>query len=104
MRLFSIAGRRVVLQRTGWRIGLHLWPWLADRRHCGPGLLQRVPNGLRTRRIVHSLSGGQLLILNVQVLKTSSCSLAYPAYSREDIAPFRLCRAGRWQGAPRASS
>src|SRR6267154_6241640 len=28
----------------------------------------------------------------------SSCSLAYLAYSREDIVPFRLCRAGRWQG------
>jgi hypothetical protein len=97
---FSIAGRRAVLQRTGWRIGLHLWPWLVDRRHCGPGLLQRVPNALRTRRIVHSLSCGQLLILNVQVLKTGAVVWRTSLIGYRPLS-IMSCRA--LAGAPRAS-
>ena len=100
MQPFSIAGRRVVLQRTGWRIGLHLWPWLVDRRHCGPGLLQRVPNALRTRRIVHSLSSGQLLILNVQVLKTAAVVWRTSLIGYRPLS-IMSCRA--LAGAPRAS-
>jgi hypothetical protein len=100
---FSIVGRRVVLQRTGWRIGLHLWPWLADRRHCGSGLLQRVPNALRTRRIVHSLGCGQLLILNVQVLKTAAVVWRTPPIAERISPPFRLCRAGCLAGGAKSS-
>ena len=91
----------MVLQRTGWRIGLHLWAWLADHRHWGPGLLQRVPNALRTRRIVHSLSCGQLLILNV--LKAAAVVWRTALIAERISSPFDYVVQGAGRGA-RASS
>jgi hypothetical protein len=60
----------VVLQRIGWRIGLQLWPWLADRLPRAPACCKEFL--MRCALAASSTRSAAASFLNLQVLKTAA--------------------------------